>query len=455
MLLAVALAVMTIVVVATVVLPLMRAARAAPERAAFDRAVYRDQLRELERDVTRGLVENDQAATARLEIERRLLAAGAPSAPPPSPTTGSPVLAVALALLVPAVAAVLYLALGAPGVPDQPYAERGPERSLEASHGHVDLEKTAAELAQKLKNEPGSVEDWLLLARTEAALGHWQKSADAYRRTLDLSKGRPDVAASYGEMLVMAADGIVTPSARDAFLAALARDPRNMAARYYIALGQAQAGEASAAIEGWQKLAAEQSADSPLRAELQQRIADAAKTAGLPVPQPAAPAAPSGPSAADRAKAAEMTPEQREQMIRGMVEGLAAKLKANPGDLEGWLKLGRAYGVLGESDKAVDAYEHAQSLKPDDPEILIGEAQALMGDRSPETPIPDRAVALLKRVELIEPDHPAALWYLGLASAQQKKFTDATDYWQRLLDQLPAGSQHDAVSAAIAALQKK
>ena len=142
-------------------------------------------------------------------------------------------------------------------------------------------------------------------------------------------------------------------------------------------------------------------------------------------------------------------------MIRGMVEGLAAKLKANPDDLEGWMKLGRAYGVLGETDKAADAYEHAQSLKPDDPEILIGEAQALMGDRGPETPIPDRAVALLKRAEAMEPGHPAALWYLGLASAQQKKFADATGYWQRLLDQLPAGSQHDAVSAAIAALHDK
>ncbi len=270
---------------------------------------------------------------------------------------------------------------------------------------------------------------------------------------MQLTKGRPDVAASYGEMLVMAADGMVTPRAREIFAAALAHDPANLAARYYVALGQAQAGDAAAAIDAWQKLAGELPADSPLRNELRTRIADTAKAANLPVPELAAPTR--GPSGADMAKAAAMSPEERQKMIRGMVEGLAAKLEANPGDLEGWMKLGRAYTVLGEREKAADAYESAAKLKPDDPDIPLAEASALVAGQRPETPIPERAVALLKQVEAMKPDQPAALWYLGLAAAQQHHPGEARDYWQRLLAQLPQGNEHDAVSAALAALDGK
>jgi cytochrome c-type biogenesis protein CcmH len=112
--------------------------------------------------------------------------------------------------------------------------------------------------------------------------------------------------------------------------------------------------------------------------------------------------------------------------------------------------------VLGEHDKAVDAFEHAAKLKPDDPAILLGEAEALMPDHRPETPIPAPAVALFKRVETLDPSQPAALWYLGLASAQQRQFDDAGRYWKRLLVVLPPDSdQRQAVTAAIDALESK
>ena len=453
MLLAVAL-IITAAVIATVVLPLLWGAKPAPERGQFDRAVYRDQLKELERDVARGLIDATEAATARLEIERRLLAADARAEAAPARGAGSPVLAVGLALAVPTAAALIYLGVGSPGLPDQPYAARGPERALVAASGHGDMEKTVAALEQRLKANPESDADWLLLARTEAALGHWQKSAEAYREALRLSKGRPDVAAAYGEMLVMAADGIVTPRAREALAAALARDPRSKPARYYLALGDAQEGNAAAAIEAWRKLAAEEPADSPLRAELKTRIEDAARNAGLPAPELAAPEA--GPSEAQMEAAGKMTPQERQQMIRGMVEGLAAKLQAQPDDLDGWMRLGRAYGVLGERDKAAAAYEHAARLKPDDPQILLAEAEVLLPDRGPETPVPEQVVSLLKRVEAIDPKQPAALWYLGLAAVQQRDFAGASGYWRRLLAVLPADSgQRQAVAAAIEAIKGK
>ncbi|HWI26062.1 MAG TPA: c-type cytochrome biogenesis protein CcmI [Stellaceae bacterium] len=453
MLLAIVLAAMTILVAVTVILPLAKGARPAPERSQFDRAVYRDQLRELERDAARGLIGPREAATARLEIERRLLAAE-PQVEPAAAAPGSPVLAVTLACLLPVAAALAYLALGSPGIPDQPYDARGPERALAAANGHTDLEKTAAALAERVKSTPDNDEDWLLLARTEAALGHWQKSADAYGAAMRLTHDRPDIAASYGEMLVAAAQGIVTPRAHDLFAAAVERDPGNVLARYYLALGAAQAGDAQAAIAGWQKLAAEQPAQSPLRRELKERIDEAAKEGGLPAPELAAPAA--GPNTAQMAAAAKMTPEARQQMIRGMVAKLAATLEAQPNDVEGWQRLGRAYAVLGEHDKAADAYDRAARLRPNDPAILLAEAEALMPDHKPETPVPDRAVTLLRRVEALDAKQPAALWYLGLAAAQKRNFAEASEYWQRLLPLLPpAGEQHDAVAAAIAALKGK
>ncbi len=455
MLLALALALMAVIVVVAVIAPLMKGAREAPARAQFDRAVYRDQIKELERDVARGLIDADQAATARLEIERRLLAADARPEAAPVRSAGSPRLAIALALGLPAVAALIYLALGSPGVPDQPDAARGPERARAVATGqHEDLDKAAAALEAKLKANPENDADWLLLARTQAALGHWQRSAEAYREAMRLTKGRPDVASAYGEMLVFAADGIVTPRAREAFTAALARDPADIASRYYLALADAQEGKAQAAIDAWQKLAGDQGDDPRLRAELETRIADTAKAAGLPVPKLAAPAA--GPGIDDMAKAAQMSPEQREQMIRGMVAGLAAKLEANPNDLAGWMKLARAYAVLNERDKAADAYERAAKLKPEDPQIPLAEADALITDHSPQTPLPERAVAALQRVAALDPQQPTALWYLGLAAAQQRRFAEASGYWQRLLPLLPEDSeQHKAVTAAIEALKAK
>jgi cytochrome c-type biogenesis protein CcmH len=143
-------------------------------------------------------------------------------------------------------------------------------------------------------------------------------------------------------------------------------------------------------------------------------------------------------------------------MIRGMVEGLAAKLKADPNDFDGWLRLARAYAVLQERDKAADAYEQAARLKPDDLSIPLAEAEALIVDHAPQVPLPERAVALWRKVDAADPKQPQALWYLGLAAAQQRRLGEASAYWQRLLPLLPEGSdQHKMVAAALDALQGK
>ncbi len=279
MLLAILLAGVTLVVLVMVLGPLLKPAKAPPERSAFDRAIYRDQLAELEREVARGLVEPAQAASARLELQRRLL--GADTAPAPAkPGARQPILAATLAVAIAIAAAALYLHRGAPGLPDEPYDARGPERARAAA--------AQAQMAQ----------------------------------------------------------------------------------------------------------------------------------------------------------------------IKSMVAGLAERLKSTPDDLEGWLRLGRSYAVLGERDQADAAFAQAERLKPNDPSVLLAEAQALMAGRSLAEPIPDQVVALLKRVDAIDPAQPIVLWYLGLHAAQQSDFAAARAEWQKLLKILPAdGEERRTVEAALDAIK--
>ncbi|HKX08258.1 MAG TPA: tetratricopeptide repeat protein, partial [Stellaceae bacterium] len=359
-----------------------------------------------------------------------------------------------LAVLVPLGAMAIYLVNGSPRLPDQPYGARSAERAVTGANGGLDLDKTVAALEERLKSEPGSVEGWILLARAQAARKHWQESADAYHQALTLAKDRTDLAAAYAEMLVMAADGVVSPAARGALDAVIAQEPKNPSARYYLALADAQAGNSKAAIDAWQALLAESPADASWAELVRQRIADTAKAAGIPAPAPpkGTPAS-LGPSADDVAAAAQLSPEQRSEMIRGMVERLAGRLKDAPGDLQGWLRLGRAYEVLKEPDKAADAYAQAAKLKPDDPAILASEVDAMMADRSPTDPIPNSALTVLKQLKGLDANDPRALWYLGLAAVQAHEIDEAKAYWQKLLALLPSDSaDRKAVADALAAL---
>ncbi len=397
-------ALMTAAAVTLLVAPLLRGARGggagpAAERAAYDRAVYRDQLAELARDLERGIVTPEQAEAARIEIERRLLATADDHEPAASGSGGSrvdPITTVMLAGAVAAGSVAVYLALGSPQVPDQPLASRDRSGAAVAAKGDAggeaaaqtarDLAKSAESLQQKLKDKPDDAESWVLLARTQAILERWQDAAESYKRAIALTGGRPDIAAGYGEMLVFTADGIVTPAAREAFETAIKGDPDNLAARFYLAAADAQAGKPREAIDAWMKLAADSPADAPWVPNVKQRITETAQAAGLPAPKdiPTAPprevaearpdAAPRGPTAADIEAAQKMSPEERQNMIRSMVDGLAARLEKNPDDPAGWARLANAYRVLGQQRKAAEAEQRG------------AEAQARAGNASAAAP---------------------------------------------------------------------
>ena len=468
MIFALAAALLTALAVAAVLIPVLRRRRRGPARADYDLAVYRDQLRELESDRSRGLVSEEQVDAARTEIERRMLRAArardaseaeegrAPDAPDPesAPARRPPVprraAALALGLGVPALAAGVYASLGAPGLPDRPFAEveRPAVQVVDTA-----LSEPVERLAARLESDPDDLEGWLLLGRSYVVLQRYADAVGALGRAAALSGGDPDVLSMLGEAIVWANDGAVTPEAARAFERVLQDRPDDPAARFHLALARAQAGAVQEAYEMWLALAVDTPADAAWQGDLDSLIRQAAEVLGIePGAAPGAPAtaeAPAGPTADDLAAAAAMTPDERMAMIRGMVESLAARLEEDPDDLDGWRRLARSYTVLGEPEKAADALRRAADLGPDDLETLRAYASALTRPAGPEPPSPE-AIAVYERILALAPDDGPALWFVGLAAAERGDAATARAHWSRLLALIPPETaEHDAVRTAL------
>lgn len=371
-------------------LALLRARAAAPPAAAFDLQVFRDQLAEVERDAARGLMAPEDAARARTEISRKILDAdrrlaatsGGHAAP-----RGATLVACALGALVLAGAFLLYGRLGAPGYPDMPiagrlqmaetlYAERLDQAAAEAKAA-PNLPKAPApdpqmaqlmeRLRQAVAARPDDPEGLSLLARNEGALGNFHAAWQAQQR-LVAAKGdaaTADDEAMLAEAMILAAGGAVSPQAEAALEAALKRDPKNGSARYYMGLMLAQNGRPDRTFGIWADLLDEGPETAPWIAPIRQSIAELAWLAGYdsyqpPAPKTAAPALP-GPSQADVAASADMSPEDRQQMIRGMVAQLDDRLAAEGGSAQEWARLISALGVLGETDRARAIYAEAKA----------------------------------------------------------------------------------------------
>jgi cytochrome c-type biogenesis protein CcmH len=393
--LAVALIGLTCLALAILLVPLLMRRHAAASRESYNLAVYRDQLAEIDRDAARGLLNAEQAEAAHAEIGRRILAlqpgAATPQMPPPQPSPASGggslkaiageetardggagrglIVAAVCVLAVPFAAWLLYARLGAPALPDQPFAARAAAAKAVASGvEHIDLNDAVAKIAAHLKEHPEDLRGWLLLGRTELSLGRYAEVVDAYRHAADLSGHRADIMGDWGEAQVLAADGTVTPAAREAFEAALADKESAPRSRYYLALAKSQQGDTQGALQGWVDLAADAPADAEWLPLVQQHIAEAAAKLGVdPASLKTSSGMPSQAAVAATAQAtANASQEERRAMILAMVGNLAARLEKQPDDIEGWARLGRSYMVLNEPQKARDAYAHAVKLKPDD-----------------------------------------------------------------------------------------
>lgn len=369
-----------------VVRPLLRTPGRIAARADYDVNVYRDQLKELEADVGEGRISEAELAAARLEIERRLLAAAddAGAVPAVGDAKKSRLVAVAVAAALPVVATLLYLDLGRPGVPDFPLVERTGGGAMPGSMSEV-----AARLEEKLKQNPNDVDGWILLGRTYVSMDRPTDAANAYAKALPLTDRHPMLLADYAEARMIAAGGTMTEEIHADFVESLRKDPSLGKPWFYLGLGKAQEGDFRAAVQFWTDLLAISPPDAPFVGGVREQIALAGKDGGfdpgeikpsdmarriaahqpqqstpgdVPASPSAAPPAAPGPSQADVNAAQQMSNEDRQAFIRSMVERLAGRLAENPNDPEGWQRLIRAYEVLGEKAKADEARAKLKAL---------------------------------------------------------------------------------------------
>ncbi|MCS7268778.1 MAG: c-type cytochrome biogenesis protein CcmI [Geminicoccaceae bacterium] len=439
-------ALLTACALAALALPLFR--RPPSRGEGNELALYRAQLAELERDLARGLVAVEEAAAARREIERRLLRAAARSAPTLATTRSGRLLLAASLALVPLLAVALYARLGSPHLPDQPLAAR----ALPPQQG-PDLREMVARLERRLEAEPNALDGWLLLARAKAALGDPLGGVAAARRALALAPDSVAAALALAELLIQTGGGTVSPEARALLERVRANDPREPRAAYYLGLAALQSGDRERALAIWETLLAEAPPDAPWRASVAEAIRAAAREAGIEAENMLARAAerararrteagsgsPEG-GVSERARAiAALPPEERAAAIRGMVEGLEARLEATGGDAEGWVRLGRARLVLGEPEKARAAFAKALALRPDDPAVLSDYAGTLLGppDGAGLPAVGAEARAAYEKLALLVPHDPEPWWYLGIAALQAGRPEEARRHWRRVLALLP------------------
>jgi cytochrome c-type biogenesis protein CcmH len=345
-------ALMTAAAILAVLWPLGR--KAAAGRGGNDLAVYHDQLEEIGRDRSAGLIGPAEAEAARVEVSRRLLAAADAQATAAQPTSAAQsqwhrrAAAIAALVVLALLPLCFYLVLGSPNVPGQPAFAR-----VKAAPGDQSIEALVGQVEAHLAKSPNDGNGWEVIAPVYLRLGRFDDAVMARRKALTLSGETATRDADLGEALVAAANGVVTDEAKHVFETAVTRDPHEAKARYFLGLADEQDGNRAAAAARWRAMLEEAPAGAPwvgfVRAAL-------GRVTGEPVP---------GPSDADIAATANMSDEQRVEMIRGMVGRLSDRLHAQGGDVEGWLRLVRAYAVLGDRDKAKDAATDARHALAD------------------------------------------------------------------------------------------
>lgn len=436
---------LTALVLVPLLQALLRPTAPSAGNAAFARSVYAQQVAEIDRDLARGLISPDQARAARTEVGRRLLSAAeeaeqtGSALPASSPATR---MALLLTLLLPVAALAIYLPLGSPTLPQMPFASRPAAPPVPA-----EVLDAVAKLEAGLATQPDDAGGWGLLAQTYAAMDRSADAAAAWRRVLALRPDDAAVKSTLAETLTNSADGVVGAEAVALFTAAVASDPMDARARFYLGMARLQAGDIKGALDRWIALVADSPADASWLPTVREQIHAAATSVGLdpfaitPAPKPPLSAAPAGAGPA-------LSPEQMQAMagmsaadqkatIAGMVDGLAAKLKDNPGDVDGWLRLARAREVQGDLDAARAALRGAVKADPARLPAWLDLARLLApeGDSSKGSP---EFLDAMARVLTLAPDNAQALYYLGQQAANDGDKARARELWGRLLTQIPA-----------------
>lgn len=376
--------VLVLTVSALLAMVLLRGRVAGEPAAAYDLRVYRDQLLELDRDITRGIVAEGDADRVRTEISRRILTADAQMqaevAGDSQSSTVSLVVAAALVVALVGGSLVMYRMFGAPGYGDLSLSHRVEmaeqarkgrpsqavaEESLSSQPALPTLEPEYLELIEQLRQTVAKRSDDLqgqvLLAQYEARVGDYIAAYHAQEQVIRLKNdsATADDFFNLADMKILAAGGYVSPEAETALNKTFRLDASHGAARYYWGLMMSQTGRPDVTFRVWDQLLREGPAGAPWITPIRALIEDMAFLAGVEYQLPAVSAPARGPSAGDVAAAGEMSEADRTEMIQGMVTQLSDRLATEGGPPAEWARLIRALGVLGDSDQARAIYDNA------------------------------------------------------------------------------------------------
>jgi len=381
-------ALITAITLGIVLLPLIRKPTVDREQTSsdFDMVVYNDQLGEVERDLERGLIDQADAEAVRTEIKRRILTAvEAPDKKMDDTRSLSMIIAVGLFFIIPLGTIGLYYKLGQPNMPDFAYADRDIAREKEIMEARQSqqqqLEQTTTKLSDALRRNPDNLRGWVLLGQTYSTMGRYDEAIQTYARAREFAPQSDLIDLNYAEALVLAKNNIIGKEPLAIMKQIVKKDPENARARYYVALAKLQNQDTAGALQDWVNLRAIAPADAPWlglvneqitqsaadlnirpssikpTTETQQLAANIAKRETVNAPTQAP-----GPTAEQVQQSAAMSDGDRTAFIRKMVNRLAARLKDNPDDIEGWKRLAKAYTVLGETDLAKAANEKIMAL---------------------------------------------------------------------------------------------
>ena len=362
-------------------IPLVRRYEGSLTEKNVSTAIYQDQLKEVDRDTMAGTISATDAELAKIEIQRRLLAASrsAETSRPLTPAwKGLAIIASAGLVILGGVN--LYGYMGSPGLSNvaaPPLQSPAPVASQQTPAAQPQADATAnppanqvgdmiSKLAQRLKDNPNDADGWRMLGWSYFNTQRYQDSADAYARAVTLDPANIDYKSAYAEALVQAAQGIVTPSAQKIVGEVLAKDPKEARARFYDALGHEQAGDQSGALDRWLSLLADAPLDAPWRDDVKQRVVELGKATSRDVSS--AVAVTSLPASNQQ----QLGQADQSAMVDGMIATLAAKLDKNPNDRDGWAMMIRSLLVKGDKAGADQALAKALEIFKSDPATIAG-----------------------------------------------------------------------------------
>ena len=378
-----------------VLYPYLRSSKPADDTAAYDTAVFKDQLEEITSEEERGVISKAEAEAARTEVSRRLLATGGDEKNKRgnvSSAHGSYAATVALLcafLFVPLTSTVLYLIYGSPSLPDQPLAAR-----LKTPDGNPTVDALVARVEERLRNHPEDGRGWEVLAPVYLRQRRFADAANAYGKAARLLGGTPQRLVDYGNALVLANNGVVSEPARRVLQKAIAADASLIRAHFWLAVAKEQDGQLTDAANAWRELLKMGGEQAPWRSAVEQRLAAVEKETGsAPAEERAgktntADAGASadkdtlrGPTQEDISAAGQMSASDRSAMIKQMVSGLAERLKSDGGSVDEWTRLIRSYVVLGDKQAASNALSEARGAFANDQKALasLGELASSLG----------------------------------------------------------------------------